>query len=72
MGKPLVSKFEKRFGKRISVAYSDRSLTPDEQKLRNEAIARAITQVIKGILNREPTDEELLGIVPLEIKKRRR
>jgi hypothetical protein len=72
MGKPLVNQFQKRFGDRITAVYADKPCTAIEQQVQGEALAKAITQVIAGILKREPTPEELLGLVDLSEQNSRR
>ncbi len=72
MGQPMHVKFQKRFGDRISVIYTDKTPPPAIQKIQNEFLAKAIFQVLSGILNREPTQDELLGRVDLSTAKRRR
>lgn len=53
------------FSDRISVVYAERHGSLAEQKMQSEALAKAVTQVIAGILGREPTQEELLGLADL-------
>jgi len=65
MGKPLVSQFQKRFGDRITVVYADKPRTVVDEQTQGETLAKAVTQVIAGILKREPTQEELLGLVDI-------
>ena len=65
MGKPLVSQFQKRFGDRITAVYADKPRTVVDQQVQGETLAKAVTQVIAGILKREPTQEELLGLVDI-------
>lgn len=72
MGKPLISQFQKRFSDRISVVYAERPRNLVEQKMQSEELAKAVTQVIAGILGREPTQEELLGLADLSEVERRR
>ncbi|MFA4905066.1 MAG: hypothetical protein WC645_01030 [Candidatus Margulisiibacteriota bacterium] len=72
MGKPLISQFQKRFSGRMSVVYAERQGSLAEQKMQKEALAKAVTQVIAGILQREPTQEELLGLVDLSVSALRR
>jgi hypothetical protein len=72
MGKPLVSQFQKRFGDRITAVYADKPRTAVEQQEQGETLAKAVTQVIAGILKREPTQEELLGLVDLSESSSRR
>jgi hypothetical protein len=72
MGKPLVSQFQKRFRDRIIVVYADKPRTTVEQQVQGETLAKAVTQVIAGILKREPTQEELLGLVDISEAHSRR
>jgi hypothetical protein len=72
MGKPLVNQFQKRFGDRITAVYADKTRTAVEQQVQGEILAKAITQVIAGILKREPTPDELLGLVDFSESKPRR
>jgi hypothetical protein len=62
MGKPLTNQFQKRFSGRISAVYAERPGSLAAQKMQSEALAKAVTQVMAGILKREPTQEELLGL----------
>lgn len=72
MGKPLVSQFQKRFRDRITVVYADKPRTVVEQQVQGETLAKAVTQVIAGILKREPTQEEVLGLVDISESHSRR
>ena len=72
MGKPLVSQFQKRFRDRITVVYADKPRTAVEQQVQGETLAKAVTQVIAGILKREPSQEELLGLVDISEANSRR
>jgi hypothetical protein len=71
MGQQTRSNFEKRFGDRIHVVYAGRSSVLDKQ-LRKERLCKAIIKVLTGILGREPTQRELLGIDELTKNKKRR
>lgn len=64
--------FHKRFEDRISAIYADRPLQPTEQKAQNESLCGAIAEVMAGILRRELTQEELLGLEDISARKRRR
>ncbi|MBI5888875.1 MAG: hypothetical protein HZB82_09235 [Deltaproteobacteria bacterium] len=64
--------FQKRFGGRITVSFADRPLPPTERKAQNETLCSAIAEVMAGILKREPTDAELLGVEDISAKKHRR
>ncbi|MBI5643239.1 MAG: hypothetical protein HY954_07165 [Deltaproteobacteria bacterium] len=72
MGQTREKNFLKRFGGRFSTSFAERPLTPTEHKVQNEALCRAITEVMAGILKREPTQEELLGLEDISIHKRKR
>ena len=44
----------------------DKPLEPTEQKIRDVKILKAYTLLLTEILKREPTPEELLGIVKIK------
>lgn len=58
--------FHKRFGGRIEMVFLDKPLEPTDQKIRNLKILKAYTLLLTEILKREPTEEELLGIVKIK------
>lgn len=72
MGQTRDKNFHKRFGNRIGVSFAERPLSPTERKAQNETLCKAITEVMAGILKREPTQEELLGLEDISAHKRRR
>ena len=72
MGKPLVSQFQKRFGDRITAVYANKPRTVVDEQTQGETLAKAVTQVIAGILKREPSQEELLGLVDISNHEQRR
>ena len=72
MGQRLNNNFKKRFSDRVRMVYREGSITASEQKLQNEILAKAVIQVLAGILNREPTYEELLGVVEIKNIKTKR
>lgn len=72
MGQKLSNNFKKRFEDRINVTYQQKHLEPAEQKIRDGRLVKAYTQVLAGILKREPTQEELLGLVDISIPIARR
>ncbi len=61
MGQRIKSNFNKRFGSRIRIVYAQKTSAPEKQ-LQNERLCRAMIQVLSGILGREPTQRELLGL----------
>lgn len=72
MGRKTEKNFNRRFEGRISVTFPERPLQPAESKAQNEALCRAITEVMAGILKREPTQEELLGLEDISTQRRKR
>ena len=72
MGQRMSNNFKKRFGDRVSIVYTGKPLIASKQKLQNEALARAAAQVLTGILNRDPTNEELLGVAEIKSMKTKR
>jgi len=69
MGQQITKNFQNRFEDRISVSYREKSIEPAEQQIRSTRIVKAFTQILTGILKREPTKEELLGIVDISARK---
>jgi hypothetical protein len=72
MGQKTTENFDKRFGDRITVAYRQKHWEPEEAQIHNSKLLKAYTQVLVGLLNREATQEELLGIVNIAVCKQRR
>lgn len=62
MAQKMDNNFKRRFGDRISISYLVKSFTPAERELHNTKLYKAIRKVIAGVLKREPTPEELLGL----------
>jgi len=65
MGRSLSDNFKRRFGDpaRIKVRYATDKMTSSEDLYRSEQISKAYAGVLKGILGREPTQDEILGKV---------
>ena len=61
MGQRIRNNFNKRFGGRICVVYAQK-LSVEEKKLLNEKLCKAMIEVLSGILGREPTQREILGL----------
>lgn len=72
MGRSINENIKNRFGDRISVSYPNRQLDPNEQKIQNENLVKAFSQVLAGVLKRELTQDDLLGLEDLSARKRRR
>ena len=68
----ITRNFQKRFEGKIEVAYREKPLEPAEQQIQNTRLLKAFTQVLSSVLKREPTQEELLGIVDISNHKRNR
>ena len=66
MRKTTDRNFNKRFGDRISMVFADKPL---DQKVQNNALYKAVTEVMAGILRREPTEAELLGLEDVSVHK---
>ena len=53
------------------MVFSDKPLSPAEQKIQNNALYKAIKDVMAGILGREPTEAEMIGGEDISVHKRR-
>jgi len=62
-GRSIKDNFKWRFGDpaRIKIEYAKDKMSPSEDAYRSEQISKAYAGVLKGILGREPTQEEILG-----------
>lgn len=72
MSQKIAGNFKKRFGDRINLVYADKPSSASERQMQNSKICKAITSVISGILGREPTHNEILGIDDIFLKKKRK
>jgi hypothetical protein len=70
MGDRQKSNFENRFKQGFSVLYSEKPLEGVARKIQNQKILEAVEAVLRGILKREPTPDELSGRKPLTREKR--
>lgn len=61
MGQRTKINFDKRFGGRIRMVYAQKISALDKQ-LQNGKLCKAIIKVMSGILGREPTQREILGL----------
>ena len=64
-GKRIKDNFDKRFKSRISVVYLKTPISGSAHKAFNRNLCKALKAVLTGILGREPTQSELLGIEDL-------
>lgn len=73
-GRSAKDNFKRRFGDpaRIESRYAKDKISPSEDAYRSEQISKAYAGVLKGVLGREPTQDEILGqkdISKIGIKK---
>jgi len=70
MGRSVSDNFKKRFGdpERIKVQYSKDKVSPSEGSYRNEQLSKAYVDVLRGVLGREPTHDEIIGKVDISKK----
>ena len=73
-GRSAKDNFKRRFGDpaRIKIEYAKDKMSPSEDEYRSEQISKAYVGVLKGLLGREPTQDEILGqkdISKIGIKK---
>jgi hypothetical protein len=70
VGKRSEQNFYKRFEDRIEVIYADKPLEGEERRLNHKSLVNAVKVVMTAALKREPTREELLGIVPVVVRRK--
>ena len=63
--------FERRFGDRIEIKFIVKPLEGEERKIYHKRLSDAFKAVMAAVLKRDPTQEELLGIVPIVVPKRK-
>jgi hypothetical protein len=62
MGKQAKNKFSKRFSGGLRIIYLEKPLSGAGRDLQVAGIRRAVAEILTGLLGREPTEEELLGL----------
>lgn len=69
-GRSAKDNFKRRFGDpaRIKIEYAKDKISPSEDSSRSEQLSKAYSGVLKCILGREPTQDEIIGKV--DISKR--
>lgn len=74
MGRSISDNFKKRFGdpERIEIKFEDRKLSASEEAYRNEKTTVAYVDVLRNLLGREPTQEEIIGKVDISKKLRKK
>jgi len=69
MDKQTVAYLEKRFPNGIKIDFAQQPLSPSELEYRNKCLREAMFQIFKGVLGREPTQDEFYGRVKIVIPK---
>jgi len=67
MGYSAEKLFEKRFVGGIEAVYCTKQIDGEERQLNRKRLSDAVKAVMAAVLNREPTQEELLGLVPIVV-----
>jgi len=62
-------KFHEKFSKGFEIRYAKSPMDPSEQRYQNQLLVKAVRDVLRGILHREPTEEEILGHKKLTIRR---
>ena len=74
-GRSAKDNLKRRFGDpaRIEIDYAKDKIAPSEEAYQSEQISKAYAGVLKGILGREPTQNEIIGKTDIarHLKKRR-
>lgn len=67
-GRSTKDNFKRRFGDpaRIEIEYNKDKISPFEDSYRSEQLSKAYAGVLKGILGREPTLDEISGKIGVE------
>lgn len=73
-GRSISDNFKKRFGDpaRIEIRYAKGKILPSEELYRSDQLSKAYTGILKGILGREPTQDEILGKADISTKSRKK
>jgi len=69
MGERATKQFNKRFKAGIEIRFAESPLSPAEQEYRNKCLREAISAILKGLLGREPSHEEITGQVDISLNK---
>ncbi len=67
MGQKTSQNFSKRFGDRIAVSYQEKPMEPAEMQIHNQGLLTAFNHLVKSVLGRAPTAEEMLGLTEIRI-----
>ncbi len=74
MGRTVSDNFKRRFGDppRITLKFEKKKSSFVEEAGRNKKLAEAATGILRGVLVREPTQDEILGKVDIAKTKKAR
>ena len=70
MGRSISDNFKKRFGdpERIKIKFETGKLSPSDEAYRDEKTAAAYVDILRNLLGRKPTHEEIVGKVDISKK----
>ena len=73
-GRSVSDNFKKRFGDpaRIEIKFAKDKLSPSEEAYRDEKTTAAYVDVLRNLLGREPTHEEIIGKVDISKNLRKK
>ena len=63
--------FQRRFSGGIEIVYRGQSEDGEERQLNQKRLSDAVKAAMAVALNREPTPEEFLGIVPIKLSRKK-
>jgi DNA-directed RNA polymerase specialized sigma subunit len=71
-GRSMSDNFKKRFGDpaRIKIQTETKKASFPEESYRSQKIAEASIDILRGVLGREPTQDEILGKVDISRAKK--
>lgn len=71
-GRSTSDNFKRRFGDPtlIEIRYDKDKIAPSEEAYRSGQISKAYAGVLKGILGREPTQDEVIGNTEVVVSKK--
>ncbi len=74
MGRSTADNFKRRFGDppRITLKLEAKKASFVEEADRNKKLAEAATGILRGVLGREPTHDEIIGKVDISKTKKRK
>ncbi len=72
-GRNIKDNFNRRFGDpaRIKIEYAKDKISPSEDEYRSGQISKAYAGVFKGVLGRDPTQDEIIGKIGISKTKKR-